>query len=40
VAVELSNQNGRKLAVQRDLSPAVERAFDLTGIAERLPFAE
>jgi anti-anti-sigma factor len=38
-AVRLSSQNGRKLTVQGDLSPAVERAFAVTGLRDRLPFA-
>jgi anti-anti-sigma factor len=40
-AAHLSSQNGRKLAVRRDLPPAVERVFDVTRIGDRLlPFVD
>jgi anti-anti-sigma factor len=35
-----SSVNGSRLGVRRELSPAVERAFDLTGIGDRLPFVD
>lgn len=40
MAVELSSMNGTRFGVLRDLSPAVERTFDLTGMADRLPFID
>jgi anti-sigma B factor antagonist len=35
-----SSVNGSRLGVRRELSPAVQRTFDLTGIGDRLPFVD
>jgi anti-anti-sigma factor len=40
IAVGRSEANGRRLRVKRETSRAVQRAFDLTGIGERLPFID
>jgi anti-anti-sigma factor len=39
-AVKRYGANGTRLEVRRELTPAVKRAFELTGMTERLPFAE
>jgi anti-sigma B factor antagonist len=39
-AVELSGRDGTRFAILRELSPAVERAFEVTGMADRLPFID
>ncbi len=40
MAVELSSMNGTRFAIWRELAPAVERTFEVTGMADRLPFID
>ena len=40
VAAKQSSTNGDNLRISRSLSPAVERAFEVTGLADTLPFAD
>jgi anti-sigma B factor antagonist len=39
VAAKLATMNEGNLRISRSLSPAVERAFEVTGLAQTLPFA-
>jgi anti-anti-sigma regulatory factor len=37
---EQADREGRRFTIRRELTPPVERLLDLTGAAERLPFAD
>jgi anti-sigma B factor antagonist len=40
VAAKQASMNGDNLRISRSLSPAVERALEVAGLANRLPFAD
>jgi anti-anti-sigma factor len=38
--VELANMNGTRFSILREVSPVVERTFEVTGMMDRLPFID